>query len=109
MFKKPDTALFAGMLLGLCSFWNGAAVIACLLILMGFAFFSDGKLDYLILAIVTVVFSEIQSKMFVWGSVVSPSVYFGFLAEKKSLPGIAVYLFEISGIVFLGVLVLLFF
>ena len=63
MFKKPDTALFAGMLLGLCSFWNGAAVIACLLILMGFAFFSDGKLDYLILAIVTVVFSEIQSKM----------------------------------------------
>ena len=68
MFKKPDTALFAGMLLGLCSFWNGAAVIACLLILMGFAFFSDGKLDYLILAIVTVVFSEIQSKMFVWGS-----------------------------------------
>ena len=39
MFKKPDTALFAGMLLGLCSFWNGAAVIACLLILMGFAFF----------------------------------------------------------------------
>ena len=57
----------------------------------------------------TVVFSEIQSKMFVWGSVVSPSVYFGFLAEKKSLPGIAVYLFEISGIVFLGVLVLLFF
>lgn len=109
MFKKTDTALFAGMLLGLCSFWNGAAVIACLLILMGFAFFSDGKLDYLILAIVTVVFSEIQSKMFVWGSVVSPSVYFGFLAEKKSLPGIAVYLFEISGIVFLGVLVLLFF
>ena len=103
MFKKPDTALFAGMLLGLCSFWNGAAVIACLLILMGFAFFSDGKLDYLILAIETVVFSEIQSKMFVWGSVVSPSVYFGFLAEKKSLPGIAVYLFEISGIVFLAV------
>ena len=75
----------------------------------GICLFSDGKLDYLILAIETVVFSEIQSKMFVWGSVVSPSVYFGFLAEKKSLPGIAVYLFEISGIVFLGVLVLLFF
>ena len=64
--RKPETALLMGMLLGLCAFWNGAAVIAGLLILMGFAAFSDGKLDYVILALVTVMFSEIQSKMFVW-------------------------------------------
>ena len=82
--------------MGLCSFWNGAAVIACLLILMGFAFFSDGKLDYLILAIVTVL--RIQSKC-LYEMFMSPSVYFRFLAEKKS-SGIAVYLFEISGITF---------
>ena len=82
-----------GMLLGLCAFWNGAAVIAGLLILMGFAAFSDGKLDYVILALVTVMFSEIQSKMFVWGSVVSPSLYLGFLAEDKSAFGVAAYLF----------------
>jgi len=37
--RNPIQLFFAGMLLGLCSFWNGAAVIACLLILMGFAFF----------------------------------------------------------------------
>lgn len=84
-------------------------MIAGLLILMGFAAFSDGKLDYVILALVTVMFSEIQSKMFVWGSVVSPSLYLGFLAEDKSAFGVAAYLFEISGIVFLGVVVLLFF
>ena len=107
--RKPETALLMGMLLGLCAFWNGAAVIAGLLILMGFAAFSDGKLDYVILALVTVMFSEIQSKMFVWGSVVSPSLYLGFLAEDKSAFGVAAYLFEISGIVFLGVVVLLFF
>lgn len=107
--KKPETALMAGLLLGLCSFWNGAAVIAGLLILMGFAAFSDGKLDYLIMAMVTVVFSEIQSKMFVWGSVISPSVYWGFLADDKSLTGITAYLFEISGVVFLGIIVLVFF
>lgn len=107
--RKPETALLMGMLLGLCAFWNGAAVIAGLLILMGFAAFSDGKLDYVILALVTVVFSEIQSKMFVWGSVVSPSLYLGFLAEDKSVLGVAAYLFEISGVVFLGIFVLLFF
>ena len=37
--RKPETALLMGMLLGLCAFWNGAAVIAGLLILMGFAAF----------------------------------------------------------------------
>ena len=46
--RKPETALLMGMLLGLCAFWNGAAVIAGLLILMGFAAFSDGKLDYVV-------------------------------------------------------------
>ena len=50
----PENALMAGMFLGLTSFWNGAAVIGGLLILLGFAVFSDGKLDYLILAVVLV-------------------------------------------------------
>ena len=97
-----------GMILGLCSFWNGAAVIGGLLILMGFAVFSEGKLDYLLTAVVTVVFSMLQSKIFVRGSVVSPAVYFGFLAEDKTLSGILEYLFEISGFVFLGIVVALF-
>ena len=107
--RMPGTALLAGVLLGGCSFWNGATVIGGLLILMGFAVFSDGKLDYLIMAVVTVLLSEIQSMAFVNGSVVSPSVYWGFLAEDKSVAGVAAYLFEISGFVFLGVVLLLVF
>ncbi|MEI3412728.1 MAG: hypothetical protein V8Q57_05665 [Blautia sp.] len=75
---------------------------------MGFAVFSEGKLDYLLTAVVTVVFSMLQSKIFVRGSVVSPAVYFGFLAEDKTLSGILEYLFEISGFVFLGIVVALF-
>ena len=43
--RNLENALFAGMLLGMTSFWNGAAVIGGLLILFGFAAFSDGKLD----------------------------------------------------------------
>ena len=62
-----ENALLAGMILGLTSFWNGAAVIGGLLILMGFAVFSDGKLDYLILAVTAVIFSVLQTKIFIWG------------------------------------------
>ena len=42
--KDPERALLMGLVLGLASFWNGAAVIGGLLILCGFALFSDGSL-----------------------------------------------------------------
>lgn len=98
-----------GMLLGLCSFWNGAAVIGGLLILLGFAAFSDGKLDYLAMAVTAVGFSLLQTKIFIRGQAVEPSLYFGFIAEEKNLFGVIRYLFAISGFVFLGVAVLLIF
>ena len=106
--KCPENALMAGMFLGLTSFWNGAAVIGGLLILMGFAIFSDGKLDYLILAVTTVLFSVVQTKLFIWGNAVSPSFYWGFLSEDKSLSGVLWYLLQMSGIFFIGAVVLVF-
>lgn len=104
-----EQALLVGLFLGLCSFWNGAAVIAGLLILLGFGIFSDGKLDYGVTAAVAVFLTLIQSRIFVRGSVVKTSFYWGFLAEDKGLAGILWYLFSISGITFLGMAVLLFF
>ena len=65
--RNLENALMAGMMLGLTSFWNGAAVIGGLLILFGFAAFSDGKLDYLVTAIAAVVFAELQAKVFYLG------------------------------------------
>ena len=104
-----ETALLAGMLLGLTSFWNGAAVIGGLLILMGFAVFSDGKLDYLILAVTSVIFSVLQTKIFIWGNAVSPSFYWGFVSENKSITGVLWYLIQMSGVFFVGaVLIALF-
>lgn len=104
-----ENALMAGMMLGLTSFWNGAAVIGGLLILFGFAAFSDGKLDYLVTAIAAVVFAELQAKVFIWGDAVSTSFYWGFLAEDKSLHGVLWFLLQMSGVFFLGALVLLYF
>lgn len=104
----PENALMAGMFLGLTSFWNGAAVIGGLLILMGFAIFSDGKLDYLILAVTAVIFSVLQTKIFIWGEAVSPSFYWGFLSEDKTLWGVLWFLIQMSGIFFIGAVVLVF-
>ena len=103
--RNVETAVLLGVFLGLTAFWNGAALIGGLLILAGMAVFSDGKLDYAICAALAVFFSELQSKIFVSGSVMSPSFYWGFLAENKSLIGVIGYLAEISGFFFVGLVV----
>ena len=102
--RQPEKALFMGLFLGLGAFWNGAAVISGLLILMGFAIFSDGKLDYLITALVTVFFSFLQTKIFIRGSAMGFQLYLGFLAEEKTPWGVVKYLFWMGGIFFLGLL-----
>lgn len=106
--RNPENALMAGLFLGLTSFWNGAAVIGSLLILMGLAIFSDGKLDYLIMAVTTIIFSVLQTKIFISGNAVSPSFYWGFLSEDKSILGVLGYILQMSGIFFAGALFLVF-
>ena len=103
--RNVKSAVLLGVFLGLTAFWNGAALIGGLLILAGMAVFSDGKLDYAICAALAVFFSELQSKLFVSGSVMSPSFYWGFLDENKSLVGVIGYLAEISGFFFVGLVV----
>ena len=103
--RNEGTAILLGLFLGLTAFWNGAALIGGLLILAGLAVFSDGKLDYMICAGLAVLFSELQSKIFVSGSVMSPSFYWGFLADNKSISGVLWYLVEISGFFFVGMIV----
>ena len=107
--RNLDQALLMGMFLGLCAFWNGAAVIGGLLILCGFAIFSDGKVDYAVMAGVSIFFSWLQSKIFIVGSAMSSQIYLGFLAEDKSLHGVLWFLLQMSGVFFLGALVLLYF
>lgn len=106
--RNIEQALAAGLLLGMTTFWNGAAVIGGLLILMGFAAFSDGKLDYLLTAVTAVVFSLLQSGLFIRGAAVEPAFQWGFIVEDKSLAGVLWYLLQMSGVFFLGAAVLFF-
>ena len=105
--RNPEGALAAGLALGLTAFWNGAAVIGGLLILLGFAVFSDGKLDYLATAVTAVLFSVLQSKVFIRGSAVEAGFYWGFISEDKSPVGILWFLIQMSGIFFAGAVLLL--
>ncbi|MBQ7371565.1 MAG: hypothetical protein IJW67_06750, partial [Blautia sp.] len=107
--KDLGRALFAGTLLGLTSFWNGAAVIGGLLILAGFALFSDHKLVYLAFAVVTILFSILQVRLLMNSSAAVFSFYWGLLAADKTPAGVLWYLFQISGFFFLGLVALCFY
>ncbi|MBP3204838.1 MAG: hypothetical protein J6M66_05390 [Lachnospiraceae bacterium] len=101
---RPERALLFGMIIGLCSFWNGACVIGGLLILCGMAVFSNGKADYLILAAVAVFFSWIETHIFITGQAFSFGWYWGFLSENKTLPGVLWYLIQVTGLTFVGLI-----
>ena len=107
--RYVENALAAGLLIGMTSFWNGAAVIGGLLILMGLAVCSDGKLDYLITAVTAVGFSVLQTRLFMNGSSVEAAFQWGFISEDKSAGGVLWYLIQMSGIFFTGALILFFF
>ena len=105
--RDIESALLLGVLLGFLAFWNGAALVGGLLILFGFAAFSDGKLDYAVTAAIAVSFSFIQTKIFIRGSSLGTKIYLGFLADEKNLWGVIKYLFWMGGIFFLGLIVFL--
>lgn len=107
--RSLGTGILAGLVLGLCAFWNGAAEIAGLLILCGMAFYSNGKLDYLAAAVTAVCMSVLQTKLFISGSAVGFQFQWGFICEDKSIPGVLEFLFWMSGLVFLGSAVLVWF
>ncbi len=99
---SPVRSLIAGILLGSCAFFNGATVIGALLILCGMAVFSDGKLDYLILALSAVSVSMLQTGFFITGESFKPAFFWGFICEDKSLTGVLGYIVSISGFSILG-------
>ena len=107
MCRNPEKAMFLGILLGMTTFWNGAAVIGVLLILAGFGLFSENKLDYFLLACAAVFASVMQSRIFIWGSSISPVFQFGFISEDKSLLGVLWYLIQISGFFFVGLVLIM--
>lgn len=103
--KNVIISVFLGILLGGLAFWNGAVVIAALLIMLGFAIFSKNKLDFVIMAATTIILSIVQTLFFMdnnTGTGEGIRFLFGFIADEKTIGGILTYLIKLSGIFFIG-------
>jgi hypothetical protein len=98
LVKELRMSIAAGVLLGSLSFFHGAAVIGCLSVLFIMAVLSKRRLEYLITAVITVTMSFLQTHLFIHGSVVSTELFFGFIAENRTLFGVASYLERLLGI-----------
>jgi hypothetical protein len=105
MLRDKKKAISLGILLGMIAFWNGAAFVATILILFFMAIVSSYRLEYLVIAIIAGILSLLQSSFFIKGSAISPSYFFGFIAENKTFFGVMEYIEELFGIL---VVVLLF-
>ena len=109
--SKPSDKRFiiALLLIIMLPYFHGSALIAGLLILFGMAIFSENRLYYLILAIVAVISSQIQTKIFSGGAenIINFSFHVGFVSEDTTFWGIMNYIFTITGITIILALVYL--
>lgn len=103
--QDAKLSIIVGILLGSLSFFHGAAVIGCLLILFFIAALAKRRLEFVVVAVLTVALSFLQSGYFIEGAVVSPEFMFGFIAENKSLFGVISYLERLLGILPMALLV----
>ena len=88
----------AGLCLGMIAFWNGAVVIAALLILFVLALFSDARLSYLLTAVLAAALTLLQSHAFIRNGGPSIRFYFGYLAEPRTFFGVLNYLWLLTGL-----------
>lgn len=96
--KSIGRPLALGILLGSLSFFHGSAVIGCLLVLFVIAVLAYRRLEFLITAIITLVLSILQTWLFIEGSAVTPQYLFGFIADNKTIFGVASYLEQLLGV-----------
>ncbi len=107
--SKWTECVGCGLLLGLCSFFNGACVIACLCVLFVMAWLSDRRIEFAMTASITVILSLLSTKFFISGSAVELKYQFGFLADQPTIFGVIRYLALLCGILPVAVLAAQFF
>lgn len=91
-----------GILLGLTAFWNGATLLATIMVLFVLAIVSDRRIEYLITAIITTALSLVQNNFFMEGLAVGGAKFqFGFIAENTTFFGTVDYIARLTGILFL--------
>lgn len=89
-----------GLVLGAIGYWNGAVVLAALMILAGIAIVARHRLEFAVIAVLALGLSFGQWQVFAGSSSAAPSAQwlFGFLAEDKTPLGVLRYLIELLGV-----------
>lgn len=88
----------AGIILGALGFFNGAVLIATVVILFFVAAASDNRLEFVITAGIAGALAFLQSKVFIEGSVFSTSYFYGFLSENRTLFSSIDYINKLLGV-----------
>ena len=96
--KDWKKAIGAGIMLGSLSFFHGSAAIGCLLVLFVVAIMARRRLEFLILAVITIILSLLQSNYFIEGSAIGMEFLYGFIAETKTVFGVMSYLERLLGL-----------
>lgn len=87
-----------GLILGALAFYNGAVLIASILILFFMAVLSSNRLDYVISASIAGILALIQSHGFIKESGFDLKLYYGYLSEQKTVTGSIDFLLKMMGL-----------
>jgi hypothetical protein len=91
-------SIFIGIVIGLGVFWNGALMIAALLILGSATLWSNRRGDLLVVCVIGTALALVEARLFITsGKSVAPHFQFGFVAETPSPRGLAVYFITLLG------------
>ena len=91
-------AAFVGLIVGLGTFWNGALMIAALLILGSAIVRSPRRGDLLVTCAIATALALLEARFFITsGKSVGPHYQFGFIAETPSVRGLAIYFVTLLG------------
>ena len=91
-------AAFVGLIVGLGTFWNGALMIAALLILGSAIVWSPRRGDLLVTCAIATALALLEARFFITsGKSVGPHYQFGFIAETPSVRGLAIYFVTLLG------------
>lgn len=99
--ESAKSAAMLGLLLGLFGFWNGAVVITALLLMLFMTAFSRHRLEYLIIAVISLLIALLENQLFIGiGKVaVKTELVIGFLAEQPAnAESIIHYYFSLLGV-----------
>jgi len=92
-------ACFVGLVLGLGAFWNGALIIAALLILGAAILWAPHRGDLLMCCAIATVIAILEARFFVSsGPAIVPKPHFGFLSQPPTIRGIGIYYLKLLGL-----------